>query len=90
MYAVQSGAVCMDPDSLALGSDSDSVDVGAGSDILGTCDPGDVGHIGQVVHSGVHYYIDVSNSEESAYQTCDRNVQIDQEFQHYLQEEYET
>ena len=69
--------------------------VGAGSERLGTGfetlgDPGNAGHIGQVGHTNVHYYVDVPNSEESAYAACNRNIQIDPEFQHHLQEESET
>ena len=30
--------------------------------------------VGEIVHNRVHYYIHVSNSKESSYQACDRNV----------------
>ena len=64
----------------------------AGRDLItmGIGDPGDAGEVCEVVHNRVHYYVHVPNSEESAYQACDRNIQIDPEFQHHLQEEEET
>ena len=45
---------------------------------------------GQVVHTGMHFYVDVLNSEESAYLACDKNAQIDPGFQEHLQEECEA
>ena len=41
---------------------------------------GDARKVGEIVHNRVHYYVHVSNSKESSYQTCDINVQIDPEF----------
>ena len=46
--------------------------------------------LGEVMHTGVHYYVDVPNSEENAYQACDKNVEIDPGFHEHVQEECEA
>ena len=76
-----------DVDCLGFGSNSESVRLGAGSDTGAMeldehCNAGD----GTVLGQGVHYYVDVPNSEESMYVTCKRNMQIDSGFHHHLQE----
>ena len=95
MGPLQCGAAYGDFDSLAFGSDLESMGTSAKSERLGIGlealgGPGDADQVWQVGHYGEHYYVDVPNSEESAYQACDRNVQIDPEFQHHLQKESET
>ena len=40
--------------------------------------------LGEVVHTGVHYYVDVPNSDDSAHLPGDRNVEIDQGFHEHL------
>ena len=80
MHVVQSGPAYGDSNSLASSSDVDSACAGATSDTLGPVDSAEAAHVGEVVHNGVHYYVDVPNSEENAYQACNRKVQIDPKF----------
>ena len=94
MGPLQYAPACKDSDCFGSDSDSDCLHTGDGSERVGADletlgDAGDAAHVGQVGHTSVHYYVDVSNSEESAYAACDRNVQIDPEFHHHLQEEFE-
>ena len=46
--------------------------------------------LGEVVHTGVHYYVDVPNSDDIAYPPGNRNVEIDPGFHEHLQEECEV
>ena len=72
------------------GFDIDPVGPEAVSEDEGAPDAPSALPLGQVVHTSVHYYVDVSNNEESAYQACDRNVPLDPGFQEHLQEECEA
>ena len=90
----ENGAGVVDSDgvgALGSGSNSESGRSGAGSD-TGVVDLEEQGNVddGTALCQGMHYYVDVPHSEESAYAACERNVQIDSEFHHHLQEESGT
>ena len=77
-------------DSSSDGADVDPVGVRNKGKEEGTLGAPDAPPLGEVVHTSMHYYVDVPNSEENAYQACNRNVEIDLGFHEHLQEKCEA